>query len=104
MMDVIVGSAMTLLDKNKENDSSKYDYVIEPDEPILTEAALINEVINWAMSAGKKVDIHSTSRHSIDATIDNKNYSIKLEKPKDDTFMANRGMITYKCIYMYENK
>ncbi len=102
MMDILVSLGFTALDKEKRLKKDNYDYVIEPDEPIKSEGELINALINWGNSTGKKIDIESVSKSEMITSVEGKKYIVKLESAKDDTFMANRGMMTYKCIYLYK--
>ncbi len=102
MMDILVGLGFTALDKEKKFNKDNYSYVIEPYEEIKSEADLINELITWGSSTGKKIDIQSVSKNEMITLIDDEKYSLKLEVAKDDTFMENRGLISYKYIYLYK--
>ncbi len=104
VMNILVGLVYTIADKEKLGEKSDYAYVIEPDEPVKDEAQLINELIKWGNGADKQVDIESVSKTEMIASFDGKKYCVKLEPAKDDSFVSNWGMMTYRCIYLYEIK
>lgn len=80
-------------------------FYIEPEEPVMNEAELINEMIQWAQREARELEILSTGGNVI-VRIDGKKYRPKLEVPKRILtkmgFPFGRGMLGYKCIYFYE--
>ncbi len=86
-------------------------FIIEPEEPVMSESEFINEVVNWSFKENHELDIKTTSKSLIRAYVDGKHYMIKLEPPKTGITHSDwgllgvsKGMLGYKCIYFYEEK
>lgn len=79
---------------------------IEPKEGITNNSEMINEIVTWAQSEGKELEIISIDTQYPNIMIDGKKYIAKLEPPKTLLFNSGiamgKGMLGFKNIYFYE--
>ncbi len=86
---------------------SDIKYVIEPEEPIMSEEELISEIIAWSERENKHIDIMTTSKMEVSLMVDGKMFIAKLEPPKRVTgpkwFNTSAGVLGFKCVYFYQH-